>query len=232
MNSELLELAVSALGELVDQVVFVGGATVGLWITDPAAPPVRPTDDVDVVVEVTTRTEFYDFEAKLRKAGFREDQESGVICRWSHPDTGLVLDAMPSRADILGFENKWQAATIPHAVPHELPSGARIKAAPPVYMLAMKLEAFKGRGKNDFLASLDFGDIVTLIDGRPELLEEVAGADADVRAYIAEEMRRLPADPRLMDGLAGVMRGDAASQERVDVVVLPAFNALAESHPD
>jgi hypothetical protein len=178
VNIELLELAGSALGELVDQVVFVGGPTVGLWITDPAAPPVRPTDDVDVVVEVATRSAFYDFEAKLREVGFREDQESGVICRWRQRETGLILDAMPSRADILGFENKWQAATIPHAVRCELPSGAAIKAAPPVYMLAMKLEAFKGRGKGDFLASRDFGDIVTLIDGRSELLEEVAGADA------------------------------------------------------
>lgn len=231
MNIELLELAESALGELVDQVVFVGGATVGLWITDPAAPPVRPTDDVDVVVEVTTRTAFYDFEAKLRKVGFREDQESGVICRWRHRESGLILDAMPSRADILGFENEWQAATIPHAVPCELPSGATIKAAPPIYMLAMKLEAFKGRGKGDFLASRDFGDIVTLLDGRSELLEEIAGADADVRAYIAEEMRWLLADPRLMEGLAGAIRGDAASQERVDLVVLPAVNALAEITP-
>jgi hypothetical protein len=39
MNLELLELAVAALGDLVDEVVFVGGATIGLWITDPAAPP-------------------------------------------------------------------------------------------------------------------------------------------------------------------------------------------------
>jgi hypothetical protein len=232
VNIELLELAESALGKLADQVIFVGGATVGLWITDPAAPPVRPTDDVDVVVEVATRSGFYDFEAKLREAGFREDQESGVICRWRHRKTGLILDAMPSRADILGFENKWQAATIPHAVERVLPSGATIKAAPPVYMLAMKLEAFKGRGKNDFLASRDFGDIVTLIDGRPELLEEVASAEADVLIYIAEEIRRLLAEPRLMDGLAGAMRGDAASQQRVDVVILPAFKALAESGPD
>jgi hypothetical protein len=87
VNIELLELAESTLGELVDQVVFVGGATVGLWISDPAAPPMRPTDDVDVVVEVISRSEFYDFEASLRGAGFREDQESGVICRWRHRDT-------------------------------------------------------------------------------------------------------------------------------------------------
>jgi hypothetical protein len=229
VNIELLELAESALGKLAEEVVFVGGATVGLWISDPAAPPVRPTDDVDVVVEVATRTEFYEFEAKLRDAGFNEDQESGVICRWRHRETGLVLDAMPSRADILGFENEWQAAAIPHAVVCQLPSGAAIRAAPPVYMLAMKLEAFKGRGRGDFLGSRDFGDIVTLIDGRSELLEEVGSADAAVRAYIAAETRRLLSERRLMDGLAGAMRGDAASQERVDIVVLPAIKELAEA---
>jgi hypothetical protein len=49
MTIELLELAHGALGKLVDEVVFVGGATVALWITDPAAPPVRVTEDVDVI---------------------------------------------------------------------------------------------------------------------------------------------------------------------------------------
>lgn len=93
----------------------------------------------------------------------------------------------------------------------------------------MKLEAFKGRGRGDFLASRDFGDIVTLIDGRPELLNEFAGADADVRGYIAAEVGRLLAEARLMDGLAGATRADAASQERVDVVILPAIKALADS---
>jgi hypothetical protein len=34
-----------------------------------------------------------------------------------------------------------------------------------------------------------------------------------------------------MDGLAGAIRSDAASQERVDLVVLPSINALAEMTP-
>ncbi|HVE68315.1 MAG TPA: hypothetical protein VNB64_07020 [Solirubrobacteraceae bacterium] len=42
MSIDLLELAADALGPLLDEVVFVGGATVTLWITDPGAPPVRP----------------------------------------------------------------------------------------------------------------------------------------------------------------------------------------------
>jgi len=70
---------------------------------------------------------------------------------------------------------------------------------------------------------------VTLIDGRSELLEDVVSADAAVRAYIAAEMRRLLAEPRLMDGLAGAIRADAATQERVDIVILPALRELAQA---
>ena len=113
MNVELVELAAAALSDLLAEVVFVGGATVELWITDPGAPPVRPTQDVDVIVEVTTRSAFHEFEAKLRARGFTEDQEDGVICRWLHSKSGLILDAMPAHAGILGFENPWQAEALP-----------------------------------------------------------------------------------------------------------------------
>jgi hypothetical protein len=50
VSIELLGLGAAALGDLADEVVFVGGARVTLWITDPAAPPPRPTQDVDVIV--------------------------------------------------------------------------------------------------------------------------------------------------------------------------------------
>jgi len=120
VSIELLELAADGLGPLLDEVVFVGGATVTLWITDPGAPPVRPTKDVDVVVEVATRSAFHDFEARLRHRGFAEDREEGVICRWRHRG-GLILDAMPSEPGILGFENRWQGAAIPHAVKRPRP---------------------------------------------------------------------------------------------------------------
>lgn len=46
-NLEMLELAFEHLGELRDEVVFVGGATVELWITDAAAPDFRLTEDVE-----------------------------------------------------------------------------------------------------------------------------------------------------------------------------------------
>ena len=125
MSVELLELAAAALEPVLGEVVFLGGATVYLWITDPGAPPVRPTKDVDVVVEVVSRSDFHAFEQRLRSLRFDEDQLDGIICRWRHRDSGLILDAMPSDPGILGFSNRWQAAAIPHAVERELPSGSK-----------------------------------------------------------------------------------------------------------
>ena len=227
MNIELLEVAAEALDDLLDEVVFVGGATLELWITRQGAVEVRPTEDVDVVVEVTTRTAFHDFEARLRAHGFAEAQDSRVICRWRHTDSQLVLDAMPARADILGFENRWQAATLPHAVDRELPSGRNIRAAPPPYLLAMKLEAWSGRGRGDFLGSRDFEDIALLLDRRAELIDEISVADADLRRYVAAEAGKLLDDPRTQGGLMGAVPPDDLSQNRVPTVLLPALSALA-----
>ena len=52
-NLEMLRAAVKNLGELADEMVFVGGCTTGLLITDEGAAEVRATDDVDSIVEVT-----------------------------------------------------------------------------------------------------------------------------------------------------------------------------------
>jgi hypothetical protein len=229
VSVDLLEAASAALDDLLPEVVFVGGATVELWITDPAAPPVRPTKDVDVVVEVTSRSAFYDFETRLRAHGFHEDQEDGVICRWRHDASDLILDAMPSEAGILGFENRWQGAGAPHAITRDLPSGTTIRALSPPYLLATKLEAFKGRGRGDFLASRDFADIIALVDGRQELIAEVAASGQDLRDYVTQEVQALLDAPRFPDGLFGALGGDAVSQERAQAVVLPALRSIVQS---
>jgi ASC-1-like (ASCH) protein len=72
-NIRMLELAAEHLGDLLGEVVFVGGATVELWITDEAAPEFRPTDDIDVVVEITTVRDYHRFEKRVREAGFEHD---------------------------------------------------------------------------------------------------------------------------------------------------------------
>jgi hypothetical protein len=167
MSIELLERAARELTPFLDEVAFVGGATVVLWITDPAAAEPRPTKDVDLVVEVASRLAWHDFEARLRAHGLRPDMSSPVICRWrAGKGDELLLDVMPSDATLLGFENRWQRPALDHAVTCSLPSGRSIRAISPPYLVATKLEAWKGRGRGDHLRSHDLEDIIGLVDGR------------------------------------------------------------------
>src|ERR1700751_1485381 len=53
-NLPLLEDAVRKLAPFLDEIVFVGGVTLGLLITDEAAAPIRGTTDVDVIAEIVT----------------------------------------------------------------------------------------------------------------------------------------------------------------------------------
>jgi hypothetical protein len=231
VSIELLERAAVALGSLLDEVVFVGGATVTLWITDPAAPTPRPTKDVDVVVEVASRTALHDFEARLRAQGFAEDTGSTVICRWrfhDRIDDDLILDAMPADASLLGFENRWQGAALPYAVERRLPSGVVIRAIPPPDLMATKLEAFRGRGRGDHLGSHDLEDVVLLVDGRAELVEEVAAAPLELRAHLSAECAALLDEPRFLDAIFGFLRPDVASQARAELIVLPRLRTIAD----
>lgn len=229
MSVELLERAAGALGPLCEEMVFVGGACIELWITDPGAPASRPTKDVDVVVEVTSRLGYERFSERMRAQGFSEDSSSPVICRWCHAGSGLLLDAMPTNPAILALDNHWQAAAVPHAVECGLPSGAVIRAATPPYLLATKLEAFADRGRDDPIASRDLEDIITLMDGRAEILEEVHAARGDVRAYIADQLAELQRMPDFLTMVASMLRPDRASQARAETVVLPRLQEIASS---
>jgi hypothetical protein len=229
MNQEnlvMLERALEHLGVLADDVVFVGGATVDLWITDAAAPEFRLTEDVDVVVEVSTKRDYYRLEERLRSAGFENDQESGLICRFRYPDPRLVLDVMPTEASILGFSNKWLQQAFTNAVEHSLPAGQLIKAISPPYLLATKLEAFATRGKNDFYGSRDFGDVVVLVDGRGELIDEVSESGDELRRYIATRIKELDEHPAFGNGLEGALPASPETADRVDQVIRPRVDEL------
>jgi hypothetical protein len=198
-----LEVAAAVLGPLLAEVVFVGGATIHLWITEPGAPPTRATDDVDVVCEVATRVEYHRLGDRLRERGLQEAIDDPVICRWRSSEPDLVLDVMPTDPGILGFSNPWYAEAISTAARIALDSGAEIRAAVPAPLLATKLCAWKGRGKGDVLASSDVHDVLTLIDGRPELSEEVRSAPPPLRTYIQDELAELRAEPYFDYGVEG-----------------------------
>ena len=218
MSLQLIELAAEHLGPVCDEVAFLGGASLVLWIDDPAAPDPRATIDVDVVVVVENRRGYYELGERLRGQNFSEDPADGVVCRWRHR-TGLILDVMPTDENVLGFTNTWYEPAIEHAAVLTLPSGRRIKAVTPPYLLATKLEAFVNRGHEDYLASVDFEDIVRLVDGRSTLADEIRAAPDDLQAFLRVEFARRIDDERFQTGIAAGLMPDAASQARRPLIL-------------
>ena len=65
------------LKDLGQDFVFVGGATVSLYATESAlALEIRPTDDVDVVIELASYGGYSQLDEKLRLLGFSNDIET------------------------------------------------------------------------------------------------------------------------------------------------------------
>ena len=71
----------------------------------------------------------------------------------------------------------------------EIERDIRIRVVTAPYFCATKLEAFRGRGKGDYLASHDLEDLITVVDARPELLDELRSEPEDVRSYIASAIK-------------------------------------------
>ena len=85
--------------------------------------------------------------------------------------------------------------------------------------VATKLEAFSDRGHGDYLASHDLEDIVTVVDGRPELVDEVRSGPSEVRDYVRDRLGLLLADEGFVTALPGHLPGDAGSQARLPLLL-------------
>ena len=195
--------------------VFAGGAATGLLVTDPAIPDVRPTIDVDVIVEVISHADYFRLQERLREKGFGESMEEEVICRWKYKE--IILDVMPTDERILGFSNRWYAEAFRNAQDIVI-DGMTIKLIRAPYFLGTKLEAFSGRGKADYMASHDLEDLITVLDGRVEIVEEVQQSEEKIKRYLADQFKLLLEKDEFLDALPGHLPPDEASQQRLPIV--------------
>jgi predicted nucleotidyltransferase len=210
-NVELLASMAQALGPLREKMAFLGGCATSLLITDAAASPVRATEDVDAICAIASTAEYHRVGETLRKLGFAQTIEgSEPPYRWTRagPSVGastIKLDLMPIDEAVLGFSNRWYATAYATAVPVTLGRGIDIRLVNAPCFLATKLEAFLDRGKGDYLSSHDLEDVLSVVDGRAELVEELHAAKPALRQFVAGVFAGLLADQGFVDALPGLI---------------------------
>jgi hypothetical protein len=176
-NEELFKRILKEIEPIIDEIVFVGGITTFMYLPENTV-DLRTTTDVDATVDVGV-VKFQQIELTLLNLGFQPDPE--VRCR--HIKDDLILDLMPADQAILGFSNQWYKAGIEHATKQTI-GMYDIKILPIEYFFASKIEAFKGRGNNDFYSSKDMEDIVSVLSGRVGVLDDLENAAADVCNFV------------------------------------------------
>jgi hypothetical protein len=182
-DQDLLKIVAQRLGEdLLDEVVFVGGVTTSIYIENDESPNTTPTEDVDLIVNVTSYLGYEEFEKRIGERGFkRKLAESGPICRFFLGD--IVVDFMPLNERILGFSNRWYSIGFSEAMKISL-DGLTIRILSFANFLATKIEAYSSRGKKGMLwESKDFEDIVVVLEGRKSLLEDLEALPDEVKVF-------------------------------------------------
>jgi hypothetical protein len=225
----MLEFIARRLGDLNNEVVYLGGCTTALFITDPLSLDVRPTRDVDCIVDMISLPKYYEFGERLRKCGFKESMNEDVICRWYCEEA--ILDIMPTDEDILKFGNRWYKKAIQNPIAHQLDKDLVIKSVTAPYLLATKIDAFKSRGKGDFFGSHDFEDIITVIAGRVEVVDEIAAEEDALKSHLRDFFNSIITNANFQQALPGHVNDGPITLERVQMVMerLEKIIAISES---
>ena len=221
-NIALLTAMARAMGPLCDQVVFVGGCATGLLIDNPKLMDVRPTEDVDAIVEVASLAGYHQLAEQLVQRGFRQTMEHNTPpFRWFW--NRMQLDLVPLDEKVLGFANPWYRAGYEASVSIALEDGLNLKHLSAPYFLATKFEAFKDRGGNDVFLSHDLEDIMTVVQGRLNLVAEVEAAADLVRQHIARSVVGLLGLPAFANALPGLL-----SDPEQEISVLARLGRIAQ----
>ena len=203
-NLTLLVAIAQAMGSLGEQVVFVGGCATGLLVDDAGLMDVRPTEDVDAIVEVASLAGYHRLADQLMQRGFKQtmaDNTPSFRWYWNR----MQLDLVPLDEKVLGFANPWYRVGFEAAMVAEVAQGLKLRHLSAPYFLATKFEAFKDRGQNDVYLSHDLEDIMTVIEGRSTVVAEVSTVSADVRSLVGQSVAALLDMPDFHNALPGLL---------------------------
>lgn len=206
----MLAIVAEGLQELTDKVVFVGGAVAELYADNAAVSEIRPTNDVDCIIEISRISDHAKLEDDLRKKGFANDMSPGApICRWVYQ--GIIVDVMPTHDKILGFSNIWYSDGIKSRQEVRLFNAKSISILPVEFYIASKIAAHNSRGGSDLRQSHDFEDIVYMINNCSDLVQKMT--DPKVIKFLAGEFLKLINNKGLNEGIeASLPYGSGATR--------------------
>jgi hypothetical protein len=213
INPDVLANVALKLDPLGLNYAFVGGSIVEFLLDNHGLSPVRPTDDLDIIVEVLANRRYSAIEQRLRAVGFQHDTTQGApICRWLY--NGIKIDVMPTDGALIGLNTQWFSESLATVQPIIL-GGVKVPLISPVAFIATKLAAFADRGKGDYYGSHDLEDIITVIDGRAAMVVEVAAGPLILRSFITGRIREFMTDDFFLESISGHLPPDLASQRRL-----------------
>ncbi|MUH37073.1 hypothetical protein D9O36_14570 [Zobellia amurskyensis] len=203
-----------ALGELNEQVVYVGGAIVSLYIDDPAAEDIRPTKDIDLTFQVATVNKLEQLREDLNEKGFYQSSQEEIICRFLYQD--LKVDVMSTQSVGWAPSNPWFKKGFDQAISIDL-DDVEIKVLPLPYFLATKLEAFNDRGIKDVYASHDLEDLVYLFNYTSTVASQISDSHEDLKSYLAEKLKEITENRTIMSAMRGSLYYEHAD-ERMEII--------------
>jgi len=208
-NQEVIKKISLALGEMNERVIFVGGATIGLYIDDPAAEDVRATKDVDITVEIASLGELESIRQELAKKGFTQSPEDNVVCRFRYDN--IKVDVMSTKEVGWAPANPWFSHGFARRETVKL-GDQSIHLLPLPYFIASKFAAHKERGGKDPRTSHDFEDIVYVIDNRSDITEQINKAPNNVKPYLEEQLGLILNDNVLQETILGNLAYDTREE--------------------
>src|SRR5690606_4287313 len=186
INMGVVKEVATALGDLNDDVAYVGGATVSIYADDPIAEDVRPTKDVDIMLRIATFAELAALQDKLASKNIYPDPEANINCRFKYED--VLIDVMSTKEVGWAPSDPWFEPGFKSLMKYKLDDDVTIRVFTAPYFLATKFSAFHDRG-NDPRTSTDFEDIVYVLDSRLNIVDEIRNAPSNVRDYLTEQLK-------------------------------------------
>jgi len=190
LENKIINIAVvaeiaEALKDIKQDMVFVGGAVISLYTDDPAADEIRPTQDVDMTINILNLGHWEEVQKKLSELGFQPDPFGHAICSYKYND--IPVDIMATEDGPLGPSNRWYKVGFKNLKNVKVKDQEIKILSAPCY-LATKFEAFKNRG-NDYRTSHDIEDIIYVIDNRIDIVSEITEGEPSILLFIREQLQ-------------------------------------------